>query len=282
MTVRWLGGCGLMAILVLAVPAPLWAADDLHAPIQPGSKVTYADLLGVVFPAFEADKDNPSAIVADTSAPVRQSDNSRKPWDGPFKVTGYDSAGIRIPGRTHFLLTFHVDDEDVLRANAFALFQLEPRPLLLDLIEAPGFPDDPGGIFRILPLGPHSDALIYGANHFNSQQGYRRSAILYVWDGRIDTLYEAMLLNCKGCEDGDFEQSIMIDGVKDPGRDFNQVAITIKLKRDADPADSDHRPRRRAYRRVFSGVFRWDPVKHRFATLSKELGAIEAFNQRNY
>ena len=72
----------LMAILVLSVAAPVLTADDLHTPIQPGSKVTYADLIGIVFPTFERDKDDPSAIVVATSAPVRQSDNSRKPWTG--------------------------------------------------------------------------------------------------------------------------------------------------------------------------------------------------------
>jgi hypothetical protein len=272
----------LMAILLLAFAAPALRADDLHSPIQPGSKVTYTDLLGVVFPGFERDKEDPQAIVADTSAPVRQSDNSRKPWDGPLKVTAFDSARIRIPGPPQFLLTFHVDEGVGLGTNAFALFQLEPRPLLLDLIEASGAPDNPGGIVRTLSLGPHSDALIYGAYHSNSQQGYDKSAILYVWGGRIDTLTEVMLLNCRGCHDGDFEQSAVIDAVKDPGREFNQVAITIKLKRDADPPDTDHRPRRRAYRRVFSATFRWDPVKHKFTTLSKELDALDAFNQRNY
>jgi hypothetical protein len=272
----------LIATLVLAVAAPVLPADDLHKPIQPGSKITYADLAGIVFPGFEPDKEDPSAIVADTSAPVRQSDNSRKPWDGPVTVTAFDSAGVRIPGPPQFLLTFHVDDGVGLGTNAFALFQLEPRPKLLDLIEAPGFPDNPGGIVRTLTLGPHSDALIYGASHFNSQQGYEGSGILYVWGGRIETLYDVGLLNCKGCQDGDFEQSVTIDAVKDPGREFNQVAITIKLKRNADPADSDHRPRRRAYRRVFCGTFRWDPVKHKFTTLSKELDALDAFNQRNY
>jgi hypothetical protein len=283
MTVRWLSGHGFMAILVLAVAAPLLSADDLHAPIQPGSKVTYADLVGIVFPAFERDKDDPSAIVADTSAPIRQSDNSRKPWDGPLKVTGFGSVDIRIPGGPQFLLTFQVDDGgNGVPINAFALFKLAPRPLLLDVIEAPGFPDDPGGIVRTLTLGPHSDALIYGARHSNSQQGYERSGILYVWGGRIDTVYDVMLLNCRGCKDGDFEQSATIDTLKDPGREFDQVAIKIKLKRDADPPDSDHRPRRRAYRRVFSGTFRWDPVKHRFTTFSKELGVFEAFNERNY
>ena len=272
----------LISILVLAVAAPVLAADDLHAPVQPGSKITYADLAGIVFPGFEPDKEDASAIVADTSAPVRQSDDSRKPWDGPLKVTAFDSVRIHIPGRPQFLLTFHVDDGVGVGNNAFALFQLEPQPLLLDLIEAPGFPDDPGGIVRTLTLGPHSDALIYGASHFNSQQGYERSGILYVWGGRIETVYDVGLLNCKGCSDGDFEQSVTIDAVKDPGREFNQVAIAIKLKRNADPPDSDHRPPRRAYRRVFSGTFRWDPVKHRFTTLSKELGVLEGFNQRNY
>jgi hypothetical protein len=81
-------------------------------------------------------------------------------------MTGSDTAGIRIPGRPQFLLTFHVDDGEGLGTNAFALFQLEPRP----------------------------------------------------------------------------------------------ARISSRVQ----------------------GTFRWDPVKHKFITLSKELGLLDAFNQRNY
>jgi hypothetical protein len=274
---------GFTAILALAIALPLLNADDLHAPIQPGSKITYAGLLGIVFPGYEQDKDDPSAIVAGTSAPVRQTDGSRKPWDRPLKVTGFGSVNIRIAGRPQFLLTFQVDQgTDGGRTNAFALFQLEPRPVLLDLIEAPGFPDDPGHIVSVLNLGAQTEAIVYGCSHFNSSQVYEGSAILYVLGGQIHTLYGLGLLNCRGCNDGDFEESVAINALKDPQREFNQVEIEVTLKRDADPLDSEHRPRRRAYRRVFSATYRWDPAKHGFTTLSKELEALHAFNKRNY
>jgi hypothetical protein len=272
-----------MAVLIPTATPPLLNADDLHAPIQPGSKVTYADLLRIVFPAYKQDNDDPSAIVAETSAPVRHSDNSRQPWDGPLKVTGFANANIQISDSRQFLLTFHVDEGgNGAPTNAYALFKLEPKPVLLDLIEAPGFPDDPGHVESKLNLGPRTEALVYGCNHFNSQQGYEGSSILYVWGERINTLSEIGLLSCKGCSDGDFEQSIAIDAIKDPEREFNQVEIKVTLKRDADPPGSEHRPRRRAYRRVFSATYRWDPAKHEFTTLSLELKALKAFNKRNY
>jgi hypothetical protein len=271
----------VIAILILAAALPLLNADDLHAPIQPGSKIAYADLLRIVFPDYKEDKDDPLAIAADTSAPVRHSDDSRTPWDGPLKVIF--NSGTRIPGGAEFLLTFQVDNgRDGGRTNAFALFKLETQPVLLDLIEAPGFPDDPGHVASILELGPRTDGYVYACSHFNSQQNYEGSAILYVWGERINTFSEIGLLSCKGCSDGDFEQSITIDAIKDPEREFNRVEIKITLKRNADPPDSEHRPRRRAYRRVFSATYRWDPAKHEFTTLSTELEALRAFNKRNY
>jgi hypothetical protein len=222
-------------------------------------------------------------MLADTSAPVRHSDGSRNPWDGPLTITGVASANLQIPSPPRLLLTFQVDSgRDGGRTNAFALFKLEPRPVLLDLIDAPGFPDDPGHVVSILNLGSQTDALVYGCNHLNSQQSYEGSSILYVWGERIKTLSEIGLLSCTGCNDGDFEQSIDISASKDPEREFNQVEIKVTLKRSADSANSEHRPRRRAYRHVFSATYRWEPAKHEFTTLSLELKALQTFNKRNY
>jgi hypothetical protein len=163
-----------MTILIPAITLPLMNADDLHAPIQPGSKITFADLLRIVFPTYKQDKDDPSVIVANTAAPVRHPDNSRQRWDGPIKVTGFDKSGVRIPGPPQFLLTFRVDEgSNGAPTNAFALFKLEPRPVLLDLIEAPGFPDDPGSVVSRLSLGTQTEALVYGCSHLNSQQATR-------------------------------------------------------------------------------------------------------------
>ncbi len=127
--------------------SPLASSQTIDTPIAAGSKVTYADLLRLICPDLEVDKDDPSSASATKAIAIRElgSSNEPKPQeDSVLKVTGVSTLAMSVKGTPRVLITFMMPVSEDRAARVLAVFDLGGAAKLADAVGVPQFPDDPG------------------------------------------------------------------------------------------------------------------------------------------
>jgi hypothetical protein len=253
------------------------AAEMTERPV-PGSKITYADLLKRVFEEVKVDSKEPGAATASDSLPIRPllGKDPAEALTGTVRIEGISRVGIRIPGRPQALVMFSVNpgEPDPDKVD-LALFDIAGAPKLLDIVEAPSFPDDAGGLWPgdFLVLSDSADALVYESNHSNSSQGYQGLTVVAVRNAKVEPLLRIDLLSCDGCHSGSFTEKAAISTAPDPGSSYRKliVKVTRELRRGGVKSS-----------RTFAAEYRWDPAKGEYRPLSRDLEELAAFNEKNY
>jgi len=286
----------LCCLLLIACPAALSQSKnfgytnvpDLRAPIRAGSPFTYADLLRQVCPTFKISRDHATASVSEC-VPIRLPGGEDQLADTPDENASLQSVrtlDAKIPGKPQLLLMFQIKDEGDEPHQPFdlALFEIADKPRLLDVVEAPSTPDDTGDLWSegLLHLSPTADAFVFETNHSNSQQGYRSLDVFFAFGGRIQEIADVMLLSCRGCEDGNFDENVTIATAPDPGREYNRVTFRVTLDLLPDDPGVEHPKRARRSRRLFLGNYRWDAAMKKFTDPNHALDALDPFNKKNY
>lgn len=275
----WLIPLWLMSIL-LSIPLP---GEEMNSPIAKGSKVTYFDLLRLIYPDLTVDKDDPEIAAATKAIAIRNLENAQEGValdDSVITVTGPYTMPSTMKGTSRILMTFVVKAAEVPE-RILALFDLSGSPKLMDVVGSPGFPDDVGIPSLPMSLNDTTDAYVFGATHVSSNRAFEGKWILFVRGDRMEIIEGVFLLICSECEAGSFEEGVSITTASDPGRLYHKIIISVEFKQMADPPESEHRPRRRPFTRYYTAEYRWDSQANRFVTLSKELERLEAFNKDN-
>jgi hypothetical protein len=254
-------------LLLLCLPGafaiPPLPGEDLTNPIAKGSKITYADLLRVFCTDLKVSGDDPAIATATTTAAFRSlgDPGEQESQEGKLQIEGVHALPMPGPaGRA--ILSFAMTAEGEQWYRYLALFDLSGPPKLLDTVLVPGFPDDGGDFSRTVSLGPGASAWIVDAFHSNSQQGYQMSAIVYVNQDRFDMMTQVGLFSCTGCGSGTFKESLTITA------GLHQVSIRVR--------------RTGAHPGIYSAIYRWDKAAGKYVTSSRELIALDDFNQKNY
>ncbi|HVF66951.1 MAG TPA: hypothetical protein VM914_04785 [Pyrinomonadaceae bacterium] len=255
-------------------------SGDLAAPIRPGSKTTYFDLLRELFPDLRAD------ATAGRTIPLRSLSEpfERRPIEGGIKFD-FKPRWIMSEGRRLLLLWV---DLTAARANegmpyegeavVLAVYGLEPRVTLLDALEVKndrftGFWGD-RPVFR---LSPTSDALVVYSTHSNAGESYVSIDVLFVDAGRFKKIASRFVYNTQGCGAG-FTQTPHFRAVADPGRKYPRVLLKVRLRREPDGPECERRAA--GYTRFYSGLYRWNPARGRYEGGSRQLDTLDEFNER--
>jgi hypothetical protein len=152
------------------------------------------------------------------------------------------------------------------------------EPKLLDVVQVPATPDDPGGLEQTIQLNEKTPALVFRAYHSSSSRGYEEVSIIFVNRDRIQMLWHLAMLSGNG--DYRCKESVSISTQPDAGREYNRVLARATLQLLADPPD--HRPRQRTSTRIYTHIYRWDPGRETFIDTNKAIAVIDEYNKDKY
>jgi hypothetical protein len=286
------------AWLLLLLPGPGLAASplrvikDLKQPVAAGSRLTYADLLLLIFPA-------PAAGVEEErqTPPVRNLGDYFKTQP----LTAHQGYGgvlaVPIKARDQKLLLLLVSaecepaeaegDAEGQHFDLLALFQTAPAPKLLDLLDlGQGVIMGQNNSFwssnPLLDLTPGTQACMVYQEHFNSSQSYLQIHLLWVRNQRLEELLGVSPFGVKAlCET--FATRTVFWTEPDWGREFPRVMAKLTVKMEPGPKDEEQcQARQPGFTRSYQGVWRFDPVKQNYQEASGNLDQLYKWYDKYY
>jgi hypothetical protein len=274
----------LLAVWLLGLAAPALAvkpgfitAGRLDQPLAPGAAVTWFQLLQHLFPDLEKPSEGAIDVVAAATVPVRHLDQDyeTRPLAGPLKFQVVSGLPYKAQNRRLFLLHLDLLGESpaepgsVAEYSLLALFQLDPAPRLLDLVDIRA--DRFNGFWSdapLLNLTPATQACLIYHSHHNSNQGYLIQRLLFVRQDRLEEIAQVSTLSQQShCLT--FTSTTKFSLQPDPARAYPRVtaAVTLAIK----PAPPDCRPRQPGSTRRFRATWRWHPAKQQYQEIGGNL-----------
>jgi hypothetical protein len=271
------------AVLILALTG--WS-DELRQTVMAGSKYSYADLLRKVFPNLKVNKAEPEAATASKSVSIRPVNRDEKPFEctSDVKISDVRRIDLHAVGQRQVVLMFTLDHDDgTVGASDLALFDVSGNPKLLDIVEAPSFPDDHGWLTSDsgpLHINEATDAFVMYTQHHNSSESYENYTPIFVDNGKFKTIDSFDLLSCNDYNDA-FQERIAFSTAPDPERRYNKVLARVTVEVLPDPPDQKPRRRTKKSVRSYTAEYRWDTAKGEYAPASTQLPRLAEFNGKN-
>jgi hypothetical protein len=234
-----LGGTLLPAQSIKSSPVDF---DD-HASDE--NSPTYGDLLRLVCSDVKAGQDPKSVVIAKclphrTFGVADEASN----WEG---ASFSDPQLLPAAGPHQVMLGFKFAGES--QALAIALFDLEPRPKLLDAIEITGMPDNTPSLIEKLSLTGGGTILTFISVHGNTSLVVEQNTLVTLRDNRLESVATLQFEDC--CQKGDVEHLLKVSG----SADLIQVRVIEHTK----------------LGRTYAASYQWNPATKRYGALSKAL-----------
>ncbi len=282
----------LVFLLLLLAPAVARAddGDDFDTTVDPASKVTYSDLLRIVFPEARKDPETGATVYGTTAIPVRELTPGDEP-DEPEDVVDIGACiGQRVPDGPAFRFVLYVEIKgpDVNQTAPtdhegalVAVFDDGPGTKLLDLVEVQEdrFVDFGWG-GPLGRVGPRTRAFTVYCSHHNSSQGYESQSVLYVHDGRLKRAASVYLLSWRTCSDEVTEAMTMRLRAR-RGSPLSDVVVTVKVTRRRLRSDCDTQRGRPTVRR-YTETYRWNAAKREYVDAGGTLHVVDKLNAASY
>ena len=253
---------------------------ELSSPVRSGSRTTYFDLLRELFPDLQRDATTHSSIPFRSLSEPRQSEAVTGDIKFEFKPYWFKSEGRRL-----LLLWVNLKAEGANEgtpyegeADVLAVYSLEPRVRLLDSLDVKT--DRFTGFWKDRPvfhLDSRSDAFIVYSTHWNAGESYTSLEMLFVDAGRLKTIASQFLYETQACG-ASYTEKPEFRAVADAGRKYPKVLISVKLRKQPDEAACEHPTR--GYTRYFRGLYRWNALKGRYESRSRQLESFDKFNEK--
>ena len=271
--------CGFQAEAYSSVGETLQDVG-LSSPVQSGSKTTYFELLRELFPDLQRDAS------AHRSIPFRSLSEPRKleavEGDIRFEFKPY---WFKSGGRRLLLLWVNLKAEDANagtpyagEADVLAVYSLEPGVRLLDALDVKT--DRFTGFWQDRPvfhLDSRSDAFIVYSTHWNAGESYMSLEMLFVDAGRLKTIASQFLYETQACG-ANYTEKPEFRAVADAGRKYPKVLVSVKLIKKPDEAACERLTR--GYARYYRGLYRWNALKGRYESNSRQLDSLDKFNEK--
>lgn len=254
--------------------------ERLNSAVRPGSKITYFDLLRELFPDLAADG------TAHRSVPMRSASepSERSVVEGEIKFE-FKPYPFRSGGRQLLMLWVEIKAAGANEGTPYegesavlAVYSLEPAAKLLDAVDAKA--DRFTGFWKdrpLLRLDSRNDAFVIYNTHWNSGESYFGIDVLFVDEGRIKPIAGLFLYDTQGCGVS-FTETPAFRAAADPGNKYPKLLVEVEVKKGRDEKTCEHPTR--GYVRRYRGVYRWSRAKGRYPGGSRQLGALDRFNER--
>jgi hypothetical protein len=253
---------------------------ELSSPVRSGSRTTYFELLRELFPDLQRDATAHRSIPFRSLSEPRQSEAVTGDIKFEFKPYWFKSEGRRL-----LLLWVNLKAEGANEgtpyegeADVLAVYSLEPRVRLLDSLDVKT--DRFTGFWKDRPvfqLDSRSDAFIVYSTHWNAGESYTSLEMLFVDAGRLKTIASQFLYETEGCG-ANYTEQPEFRAVADAGRKYPKVLVSVELRKKSDEAACEHPTR--GYTRYFRGLYRWNALRGRYESRSRQLESFDKFNEK--
>jgi hypothetical protein len=264
--------------VLVCVASPATSAD-LSNRVPGHGALTYFDLMKLVVPDLAKTKDG---AAGEKIVPFRhiEGKGAKTDVDGEIDISEIDPITIAgQPDRLMLLADAGSSDESVAEIEFLGLFQLTPKPKLIDLVEVGD--DRFDALESATPplLAPGSPLIVVDSSHFNSNENYNTSELIFLKGDRfalIDSLFTFSEQFCAF----DRQQTPAFAVVADTGpykAVKASVRQTVKLTHQDGCDEGEPKPPR-AGARTFAATYRWNAARQRFEADSKALDALQKAN----
>ncbi|HEX8069428.1 MAG TPA: hypothetical protein VF546_05725 [Pyrinomonadaceae bacterium] len=273
----------LPALLLLLCLAPCARAQapDADAPVRPGARATYLDFIKLALP--DADYNDAGDIAAHKTVPVRDLFASDAPnaYEGALTLDNFDKLWLRDGARTRLCLLLHLSSTEDLftwgELNVLALYEVEPRPRLLDAAAVQQ--DRFAGLWDEQPtlrIGPRKDAAIVANSHHNSTQGYLALTLVAAERDRLAVLYDrGGITHSNSCGTG-FETTYRFTPLPQRGTAYYPIRLRATFLPTAD--DRNCQPLRRIpRRRLYQTLLRFHPTRRQYLPADRGLAPLAKY-----
>jgi hypothetical protein len=218
---------------------------DLDDHVSDENSPTYLDLLRLVCSDLKAEQDSKSVAIA-KCVPHRTfgvADEASN-WEG---VSFSDPQLLPGAGPHQVMMSFKFAGES--QALAIALFDLEPRPKLLDAIEITGMPDNAPSLIAKLSLTGGGTILTFTSVHGNTSLIVEQDTLVALRGNHLESVATLQFQQC--CEKDDVERVFKVSG----STDLIQIRVIEHTK----------------LSRTYVASYQWNPATKRYVALSKAL-----------
>jgi hypothetical protein len=280
-----------IATTALLVVAGLlsWTATGQAGLVEPTDPVpghdglTYFDLMKMVVSDLTPERKD-SEATAHQIVNYRHIEGKTSKTDpaGPVAIKYLEPLTVHSDGVTRLALMADLGPSDgaVAEFVLFALFDIGGRPKLLDVVEVgrdrlTGFADTP-----LLPLGHGTDLIWIDSDHFNSDEDFVNTELVFVRNGRFRLIDAVFTYNSKSCT-FQLTEWPAVKTLADRGRRYRRIALTIPEKVELQPdADCGDEKAPRPFVRTFYAKYRWNAHHRAFVTTSSNLEKLGKENDK--
>jgi len=276
--------------LLVIVCLCCWSSSGRAGLVKPSDPVaghaglTYFDLMKLVVTDLEPESASNEAK-AHQIVNYRHIEGKDAKTDpaGPVALKYLEPVEIHAEGKSRLVLMADLgpSDEAVAEFVLLALFDLHSKPKLLDVVEVgtdrlTGFSDTP-----LLPLGHGSDLIRISSDHFNSDEDFVNTELIFVHHGRfrlVDALYT---YNVKSCT-YQLTEWPAVTTIADRGRRYRRIMLTVpeKVALQPDAGDCGDEKAPRPFVRTFHATYRWNAQRRVFVATSSTLDELVKENDK--
>ena len=256
----------------------------LRSVVRQGSTATYFDLIKMILPDLQFDATDPNSAAAHRTIPIRNiEDKEAESLEGDFSISTFGTRWTMSDGRQVLLVQLDLAAEGLNEATPYqgeasllAAFTVDPAPKLLNVmdVKTDRFTDfwEQQPVFQ---LNSQNGAFIIHNTHWNSGESYNDIRVLFLRDGRFETITSVFLLNTLGCG-AHITETPNFRALPD-ARKYPKLLVKVTLKKEADKAECSRRTA--GYTKYYQGVFYWNPAKAEYEGNAPQLNALEKFNR---
>jgi hypothetical protein len=191
---------------------------------------------------------------------------------GAVAIQYLEPLEIHADGKARLVLMADLgrSDEAVAEFVLLALFDIAGKPKLLDVVEVgtdrlTGFADKP-----LLSLGGGSDLIRISSDHFNSNEDFVNTELIFVRHDRFQLVDAVYTFNVRICSYRLTEWPA-VRTVSDGSRRYRRIMLTIPEKVELSDNDCGDEKAPRPFERTFHATYRWNARRRTFVTTSSNL-----------
>ena len=271
----------LFAACVLALASSARAAD-LSDPVAGHPGVTQFDLLKLVVTDLARAPDG--SAQGKTVVPFTHIEGKDMLVDLPDPLAVVSIEVMPMPGdpsREIMLADFGQSEGFVADGELMALFALDPKPRLLDVVQVGSdrfvaWDSKPAMLARDAPL------LVITSEHNNSNQTYDSTAMVTIRDDRFRWIDSVFAFSERYCG---WQRIQSPSFTPRPRKGSAYASIDVKVVVDTTRSDEecgdDQKPPK-AGKHTVETVYRWNPAKGDFVAANDALDRLSKENQKNF
>jgi hypothetical protein len=245
--------------------------------------VTYFDLVKQIVPDLDSLPAH-GEPTAQTIVPYRHIErpDAKTVPAGPVAIQLLTARTVEAGGKSRLALMADLgpSDEAVTEFTLLALFDMANAPKLLDLVEV-GTDRLTGFVGKPLPLGSGSDLIVIDSDHFNSNEDFVGTELLFVRQGRFRLIGSLLTFDVRVCASRRTQEPVITTRA-DAGRRYRKIHLAVRerLALLPDSVDCGDEKIPRPFRRTFHATYRWNAGRKKYESTASDLNKLDRENQK--